>query len=119
MRRAGVIVATLAACAGWIFTLGLAAAAPPSPPAEPALGPLSEITVTGRRGRSEPLAPRTRLGTTDLEALDAAAVDELLERVPAANIQTNSRGETLVFLRNAGERQVAVFLDGALLNVPW
>ncbi len=34
-------------------------------------------------------------------------------------MQTNSRGETLVFLRNAGERQVAVFFDGALLNVPW
>ncbi|GIV60525.1 MAG: TonB-dependent receptor [Rhodothermaceae bacterium] len=34
-------------------------------------------------------------------------------------MQTNSRGETLLFLRNAGERQTAIFLDGALLNIPW
>ncbi|MFQ5347418.1 MAG: TonB-dependent receptor plug domain-containing protein [Rhodothalassiaceae bacterium] len=119
MRRVGLVAATFASCSGWIFTLGLAVAAPASPPAGPVLGPLSEITVTGRRGGREPLAPRTRIDAAELEALDAAGVDALLGLVPAANIQTNSRGERLVFLRNAGERQVAVFLDGALLNVPW
>jgi iron complex outermembrane receptor protein len=51
-----------------------------------------------------------------LAPIDAA---DLLRRLPSAQAPTNSRGETLIYLRNAGERQIAVFFDGALLNVPW
>ncbi len=51
--------------------------------------------------------------------LDAAVVADFGRLIPAAHIRTNSRGETLVYLRNAGERQVAVFFEGALLNIPW
>ena len=54
-----------------------------------------------------------------IERSDARDITEVLERAPSARIQTNSRGETLVFLRNAGERQVSVFLDEAPLEVPW
>ena len=50
---------------------------------------------------------------------DAAVVADLARLIPAAHIQTNSRGETLVYLRNGGERQVGVFFEGALLNIPW
>ena len=50
---------------------------------------------------------------------DAAVVADLVRLIPAAHIQTNSRGETLVYVRNAGDRQVGVFFEGALLNVPW
>ena len=39
--------------------------------------------------------------------------------MPSVHVPTNSRGESIVFHRNAGERQVVVFLDGAMLNVPW
>ena len=35
------------------------------------------------------------------------------------HLQTNSRGESLIYLRGAGERQVSLFFDGALLNIPW
>ncbi len=51
--------------------------------------------------------------------LDAAVVADFGRLIPAAHIRTNSRGETLVYLRNAGERQVGVFFEGALLNIPW
>lgn len=51
--------------------------------------------------------------------LDAVKVSELGSLIPSAFIQTNSRGESLLYLRNTGERQVALFLDGALLNIPW
>lgn len=59
--------------------------------------------------------------------LDAATLDriaprdiaDVARRLPSAHVPTNSRGETLLYLRGAGERQVAVFFDGALLNVPW
>ena len=50
---------------------------------------------------------------------DAADVAQIMRLIPAAHTQTNSRGETLVYLRGAGERQVALFFEGALLNVPW
>ncbi len=60
-----------------------------------------------------------RVGLAAIAQADAASVDRILRSVPGAHLQTNSRGETLVYLRGAGERQVAVFFDGALLNVPW
>jgi len=39
--------------------------------------------------------------------------------IPSAVATTNSRGETLVYVRGIGERQTAVLLDGAPLTVPW
>ena len=60
-----------------------------------------------------------RVGLAAIAKSDAASIDRVLRYVPGAHLQTNSRGETLVYLRGAGERQVAVFFDGALLNVPW
>ena len=60
-----------------------------------------------------------RVGLASIARSDAAAIDRVLRVVPGAHLQTNSRGETLVYLRGGGERQVAVFFDGALLNVPW
>lgn len=54
-----------------------------------------------------------------LDRLEPASVAQVLRRLPSAHLPTNSRGETLVYLRGAGERQVGVFFDGALLNVPW
>ncbi|MBI2614554.1 MAG: TonB-dependent receptor plug domain-containing protein [Gemmatimonadetes bacterium] len=81
---------------------------------------LSEIVVHGVHAVPAPL-PYTivEIEPRALKQIDAVAVADIARLVPAARIQTNSRGETLVYLRNAGERQVAAFLDGALLNVPW
>ena len=55
----------------------------------------------------------------DIISQNATAVSDLARLIPAAHIQTNSRGESLIYLRNAGERQVALYFNGALLNVPW
>lgn len=81
---------------------------------------LTEIVVRGVHASLAPL-PYTLVSVEPraLRRLDVVSVSELTRVVPAASVQTNSRGETLVYLRNAGERQVAAFLDGALLNVPW
>ncbi|GAB5518416.1 MAG: TonB-dependent receptor [Rhodothermales bacterium] len=83
---------------------------------------LNEIVVGG--GFEEAKVATTpqlvrRIGLADLARMDAAAIDEVARLIPSAHVQTNSRGETLVYLRGAGERQVALFLDGALLNIPW
>ena len=67
--------------------------------------PVSETQYEIRSGEAEAFAP-----------LNAA---DLLRRLPAVHAVANSRGERLVYLRSAGERQAAAFFDGALLNVPW
>ncbi|MDX1545813.1 MAG: TonB-dependent receptor [Rhodothermales bacterium] len=81
---------------------------------------LEEIVV---QSGGVPVRPETstvqRVSLAELARADAASVDQVVRLIPGAHIQTNSRGETLVYLRNAGERQVALFFDGALLNIPW
>ncbi|GAB5465812.1 MAG: hypothetical protein Kapaf2KO_12480 [Candidatus Kapaibacteriales bacterium] len=39
--------------------------------------------------------------------------------MPSSRLEVNSRGESILYFRNSGERQVSFFFDGALLNVPW
>lgn len=80
---------------------------------------LGEITVGGTETRQNETATVQTIALAGIEQQDATTVADLARLVPAAHIQTNSRGETLIYLRNAGERQVALFFDGALLNVPW
>ena len=114
---------------GWTTTccavagLALAATAPAGeagPPASEVALPEVELPEIVVNVLAEP-APFTSLqvGAPAVRELDATASSELVRAVPGARVQTNSRGETLVYMRNAGERQVAVFLEGALLNVPW
>lgn len=52
-------------------------------------------------------------------ARDPVSVADVARLVPSAVAPTNSRGETLLAVRGAGERQTAVLLDGAPLTVPW
>lgn len=80
---------------------------------------LDEIVVSHAEERRPALTTVQRLSLADLAPLDAASVANIARLIPAAHVQTNSRGETLVYLRNAGERQIALFFDGALLNIPW
>ncbi len=80
-----------------------------------------EIVV---RGQGEPAERRTantmqRVPLAAIAGADAPAIEGALRRIAGLHLQTNSRGETLAYLRGAGERQMAVFFDGALLNVPW
>ncbi|MEQ9103731.1 MAG: TonB-dependent receptor plug domain-containing protein [Rhodothermales bacterium] len=60
-----------------------------------------------------------RTSLARLAGLGGVGVADVLELVPGAHIQTNSRGEHLVYIRGAGERQVSLLLDGAPLNIPW
>jgi len=80
---------------------------------------LGEVVVGS--GSEVQVAPSTlqRIPLASVDRLDAPSMGEAARLIPAAHVQTNSRGETLVYLRAAGERQVALFFDGALLNIPW
>lgn len=83
---------------------------------------LSEsIVVTGHREPFSAASFETRHGfeNTRIDLLGAASADEIVKRLPAVHIPVNSRGEAIAFVRNAGERQVAIFYEGADINVPW
>lgn len=80
---------------------------------------LGSITINDRRiNKTQPLS-QSVVSMAELNRSDAATVADLIYEVPAARVQTNSRGEAILYMRNAGERQVSIFMDGALINVPW
>lgn len=54
-----------------------------------------------------------------IDLIGANAADEILRRLPSVAVPVNSRGEAIAFVRGAAERQVAIFYDGAAINVPW
>jgi len=81
---------------------------------------LNEVVVTGQARQATQAATTVqRIEPQAIEQQDAADVSELAELAPATHVQTNSRGQTILYFRNAGDRQVGQFFDGALLNVPW
>ncbi len=77
------------------------------------VGPQGSLTV------ASPVSTMQRVRLADIAQSDVASIDYVLRLVPSAHLQTNSRGESLIYLRGSGERQVSIFFDGALLNVPW
>jgi iron complex outermembrane receptor protein len=80
---------------------------------------LNEIVVQGREARTAQATTVQRVETAAIAQQDASDVAALAELIPATHVATNSRGQTILYLRNAGDRQVGQFFDGALLNVPW
>lgn len=83
---------------------------------------LGEVIASGSRGSNAARvesADFQRIPHREIKQRDALSVSELAPVVSAARVQTNSRGESLLFLRGAGERQIALFMDGAMLNIPW
>ncbi|GMQ80864.1 MAG: hypothetical protein BMS9Abin05_0293 [Rhodothermia bacterium] len=80
---------------------------------------LSEIVIGGSSESNRSTEAVRRVSIASIVRQDAPSVAALVRLIPSAHLQTNSRGESLIYVRNAGERQVAVFFDGALLNIPW
>lgn len=80
---------------------------------------LNEIVVSDGSESEPEILTLQRIKLADIAQTDAATVSDITRLIPSAHLQTNSRGESLVYIRSAAERQVAVFFDGALLNVPW
>lgn len=84
--------------------------------------PFSEtIVVTGRTEKPGDLAFETRhsLAPGEVDVLGASSANEIIRRIPGVHLPVNSRGEAIAFVRNAGERQVAIYYEGAAINVPW
>lgn len=80
---------------------------------------LGQVTITANKSQAVTTTTVQQLPLAKIDRTDAATAEGVAYLLPAARIQTNSRGESLLYLRGTGERQVAIFFDGALLNIPW
>lgn len=54
-----------------------------------------------------------------IQSSDVLSVSELQLFLPSGVIRTNSRGESMLFLRGAEERHLGLFFDGMAMNIPW
>jgi iron complex outermembrane receptor protein len=82
-------------------------------------GAVDEIVVVARGGPNRALQPSLTLNSDDIGQRAPIVAADILRSIPFVGVRTNSRGETVVRIRGAEERQVQVFLDGAPLSVPW
>ena len=76
---------------------------------------LNEVVVRDAR----PAVATARVPVAAAVARAPRSIADVAPLIPSAIVATNSRGETLVYVRGVGERQTAVLLDGAPLTVPW
>ncbi len=88
-------------------------AGPPALPAE------ALITVTAPATPGRVLSPGVGLRGEALLDRQPRSIADALRGLPGVSIRPNSRGESVVRVRGAEERQTQVFLDGAPLSVPW
>lgn len=54
-----------------------------------------------------------------LQRSDVFSFSELGIYLPSTKVRTNSRGESMLFIRGASERQLGLFFDGVQMNIPW
>lgn len=79
----------------------------------------SEIVVTAPITRDRVQPPIIQIGPEELLIRQPTTIADSLQGLSGVSVKTNSRGDTIARVRGAEERQTAVFLDGAPLNVPW
>ncbi|MEM9494695.1 MAG: TonB-dependent receptor [Pseudomonadota bacterium] len=103
-----------------VFVLALGGASLPGATASEPTPGIEQIIVRGLAVAPNPVqSSRYVIPQESLGRAHPRSLADALALAPGAAVQTNSRGERLVYLRGAGERQVALFLDGAPINVPW
>lgn len=82
---------------------------------------LGEIKVTDSRAKSKRIYESSSedIPYHVLQSADMSSVSELQLYIPSGYIRTNSRGETMLFVRGAAERQLGLYFDGMSMNIPW
>jgi len=80
---------------------------------------LSEIVVSNSQQTNTNPTTIQRISAEEIEQVDLGTVADVARMLPAAHVATNSRGQTILYLRNSADRQTAQFFNGALINVPW
>jgi iron complex outermembrane receptor protein len=113
-RLLGCIRVTVIAVAG--FSSSAALADEPSRPSEAASA--TEIVVRAPR-REIPGTQTQVVGEPFIEKSGATNVGQVLEELPALHAASDSRGERVLSLQGFSQRQVAVFVDGVPVLVPY
>jgi iron complex outermembrane recepter protein len=54
-----------------------------------------------------------------IQSSDVLSISDMQLYLPSGYVRTNSRGESMLFIRGAGERQLGLFFDGVSMNIPW
>ena len=80
---------------------------------------LNEIVVSHTKQNVPSTTTIQRIEADEIQNVDLGTVADVARMLPAAHVATNSRGQTILYLRNSADRQTAQFFNGALLNVPW
>lgn len=80
---------------------------------------LGEIITTADKSQNIEESTIKQIDYYQIQSSDAISLSDLKLYIPSGLIQTNSRGETMLFLRGAGERQLGLFFDGVEMNIPW
>ena len=100
------------------IALGVIAFAPAIAQAQ-SYGSLDEIVVTSGRNDDRVESPLLVLEHDMLQELQPVAAADVFRNVMGISLRTNSRGESVIRVRGAEERQTLIFLDGAPLATPW
>ncbi len=82
-------------------------------------GSIEEIVITASRGESRVSSPAFVLDNEAIVERQPVVVADIFRNFTGVSMRTNSRGESVVRVRGAEERQTLVFLDGAPLATPW
>jgi iron complex outermembrane receptor protein len=102
------------------LALGLTAAAARAQDSVAEVDATGDIIISLPNARAPlPTGTRHELDSRAIDVIAADAADEIVRRLPSVHVAVNSRGEAIAFVRSAAERQVAVFYEGAAINVPW
>lgn len=80
---------------------------------------LGALSVDGMKEKRIAESSVYSVNYSSIKRADMAKFSEIQQIIPSARIRTNSRGESLIFLRGVGERSVGIFLDGIPLNIAW
>lgn len=120
MRPASVHLVPLAILAVATSTAGPAGAQTPDTLRQDTVYEIEPIAVRAVRPSTTPggvSAIEVRLDSVRFRA--APLLEHVLRELPLVQVRTNSRGEAQLALRGAGERQIAILLDGVPLTLGW
>ena len=80
---------------------------------------IEEIIITAPASESRVSSPGFVLDSDAILEKQPVAVADIFESFTGVSMRSNSRGDSVVRIRGAEERQTLVFLDGAPLATPW
>ena len=83
---------------------------------------LGTVTVTGQRPQVGDM-PQDQVGSVvtrqDMQQFDRQTVADAVNLLPGVTLSTNSRNESLVYVRGFDARHVPLFIDGVPVYVPY